>query len=326
MQEKQFDVVCAGFGCVDVLLEGLPTGVTAEQLGADMVKVRSVTISPGGDALNEATVLAKLSDRVKLICAVGDDDARGVIENRGRQIGFDVSHLNRTQSGRTLLSVVLMHDDGQHTFLSTGMFEQASYELDFEQLKDGKVVSLASMFVPPFHDPRTVIRAAKTAKEAGAIVCADCGFPRFGVLHEEFLPVFQYVDFFFPNEDEAIGMTRAATPEEAAQKLYDYGVKNVVVKVGKRGSILHNAEGQFFIPAYSHIKAVDTTGAGDNFAAGFIHALLQGKKPLECCKFATGVSAIAVQSIGASVGVQSLEQVERDIAQLEKERQERKGE
>ena len=109
---------------------------------------------------------------------------------------FNVSHLGRTESGKTLLSIVLMHDNGQHTFLSSGMMHQCSYALAFQQLTCAAVVSIASMFVPPFHNPGPLIRAARTAKEAGAIVCADCGFPRHGVLSQDFLPVFPMVRIF----------------------------------------------------------------------------------------------------------------------------------
>lgn len=317
MNEKKRDVVCVGFGCVDVLLEGCPSGEALSTFGAGMVRIRSATISPGGDALNEATVLAKLGDRVELICGVGEDDARSIVEQRARDVGFDVSNLVPTQRGKTLLSIVLMHDDGQHTFLSSGMMEDADYVLDPDKLIGAKIVSLASMFVPPFHHPQILLQAARTAKDAGAILCADCGFPKNGQLEEGFLPVFPYLDYFFPNEEEAIGMTGEATAEAAAQKLYELGVKNVVVKVGKRGCYLYNCDGGVSVPAYSHVHAVDTTGAGDNFAAGFIHGLLEGKSPLDCAKFATGVSAIAVQYIGASIGVENLEQVQRAIARME---------
>ena len=317
MKEKRFDVLCIGFGCVDVFLAGLPSSGQVQNAGGSVVNIKSATVSPGGDALNEATVLAKLSNKVQLICAAGNDDARGIIEKRASDVGFDASHLGMTDSGRTLLSIVLMHDDGQHTFLSTNMFADADYKIDYTQLENAKIVSLASMFVPPFHKPEVKIRAAKTAKEAGAIVCADCGFSRKETLNPEFLPAFQYVDYFFPNEEEALGITGAETPEEAAAQLYSYGIKNVIVKVGKRGCYLYNHDGGIHLPAYSQVNAIDTTGAGDNFAAGFIHSLLQGKTPVECAKFATGVSAIAVQSIGASVGVQSLEQVEAAIQRLE---------
>ena len=319
MKEKQFDVVCFGFGCVDVLIEGFPSAENFENnsIGKGMVRVKSSTVSPGGDALNEATVLSKLGNKVKLVCAAGNDDLRAVIEKRGRDVGFDTSDLGTTNSGKTLLSIVLMQGNGQHTFLSNGEFENSVYEPNFETVKSGRIVSLASMFVPPLNVPEAVVHAAKTAKDAGAIVCADCGFPRHGTLNPDFIPAFQYIDYFFPNEDEILGMTGKENVEEAADVLLEYGVKNVIAKIGKRGCILCNKDGKVHVPAYT-VKAVDSTGAGDNFAAGFIHSLLRGKTPPECCKFATGVSAVSVQHVGASVGVQSLEQVEKAIEGFEK--------
>ena len=87
------------------------------------------------------------------------------------------------------------------------------------------------------------------------------------------------------------------------------GIKNVVIKAGKQGCFFKNQLESFTVPAFS-VKAVDTTGAGDNFASGFITALLEGKNHRECCRFAHAVAAIAVESVGANVGVKSRGQVE----------------
>ena len=99
--------------------------------------------------------------------------------------------------------------------------------------------------------------------------------------------------------------------------LYGFGVKNVVVKTGSRGCYLRNAEGGTAIPTYTHLPVVDTTGAGDNFAAGTIHALLEGKSPAEACRFGNGVASVAIQVIGASTGVKSLAQVRAAISRFD---------
>ena len=71
------------------------------------------------------------------------------------------------------------------------------------------------------------------------------------------------------------------------------------------------SEKSVIVPAISGIKAIDTIGAGDNFAAGFITALLDGKELINCAQFANAAASIAVQNPGATTGVLNKEQVEK---------------
>ena len=63
------------------------------------------------------------------------------------------------------------------------------------------------------------------------------------------------------------------------------------------------------LPAFRNEHPVDTIGAGDNFAAGFLYALSEGMSPIECARFASATASIAVESVGACTGVRSLTQV-----------------
>ena len=120
----------------------------------------------------------------------------------------------------------------------------------------------------------------------------------------------QYVDYFFPNYDEACLMTGEKDEAKVADKLFSYGIKNVVMKIGTRGCYIRNKDGVMIVPACKGITAVDTIGAGDNFASGFIAALLQGKDIKECGEYANCTAAIAVQHPGATSGVQNRQMVE----------------
>lgn len=114
-------------------------------------------------------------------------------------------------------------------------------------------------------------------------------------------------------------MTGEKEEDKVADKLYSYGVKNVVMKIGKRGCYIRNKEGVMIVPACKGITAIDTIGAGDNFASGFIAALLQGKNLKECGEYANCTAAIAVQHPGATSGVQNREMVEEMLAKYKKD-------
>ena len=93
-----------------------------------------------------------------------------------------------------------------------------------------------------------------------------------------------------------------------ADVFLSYGVRNVVIKLGDRGCFVKNHSECGLIDAFPS-EAVDTTGAGDNFAAGFIKGILQGWDIRECARFANAAGALAVRGIGATSGVRSMEQV-----------------
>ena len=109
-------------------------------------------------------------------------------------------------------------------------------------------------------------------------------------------------------------MTGEAELEAIAQKFLDCGVKHVVIKTGKRGCYLATADGKRIgIPAVKGVKAIDTIGAGDNFVSGFISAILEGQDLVSCARFANATASVSVESIGATTGVTSREQVEERL-------------
>lgn len=310
---KELDVLCVGLCCIDVLIRGvdLSTPFDAESKHAD-----STTLSVGGDALNEARVLARLGDRVALQCAVGRDVGAQLIRSAVAESGADICGIT-AEMDATPMNVVVIQPDGQRNFINTGLLSYGDYDPDPALLSRARVVSLGSLMVPPLHRPERAERIARQAKEAGALVCADCGGLSGGWRLQDFAGVLSQLDFIFPNLEEALSLTGASTAETAAEVLYGFGVKNVVVKTGSRGCYLRSAEGGTAIPTYTHLPVVDTTGAGDNFAAGTIHALLEGKSPAEACRFGNGVASVAIQVIGASTGVKSLAQVRAAISRFD---------
>ena len=127
-------------------------------------------------------------------------------------------------------------------------------------------------------------------------------------------PEVTYENTICPNQDNA-----EKEEDKVADKLYSYGIKNVVMKIGKRGCYIRNKDGVMIVPACKGITAIDTIGAGDNFASGFIAALLQAKNLKECGEYANCTAAIAVQHPGATSGVQNREMVEEMLAKYKKD-------
>jgi sugar/nucleoside kinase (ribokinase family) len=163
------------------------------------------------------------------------------------------------------------------------------------------------MFVSPDMD-RAFLIAAAAAKKAGAIVTADMLVLQGSSLGSQ-SELLSLIDFIFPNYDEACGITKEKDPDKIAEVFMKYGVRNVVIKTGKDGCYIRTANEKLIVPTYEKAKRVDTTGAGDNFAAGFIYGLTRDLPVRECAADANAAASVSIQYVGAR-GAKNLREVE----------------
>lgn len=307
------DVLCVGASVVDIPLRPVDAGVF------DRVShpVDDISMQVGGDALNESIVLARLGARTGLVTAVGDDAAGSFIISRARSEGVDVSRVRIRKGMTTSLNVGLVRPDGERTFITNrngSLWTTRESDLDVGgPLGSARILAFGSIFNNPLVSGEWMASLFRRARAAGMTVCADMVPSRAGAGLEDIAEALGYVDYFFPNADEAVGLTGAADERRAAAVLVDHGVANVVLKMGGRGCLVCSAHATELVPAIRQ-RAVDTTGAGDNFVAGYIRALLRGADPVDAAVFANGVAAVSVGALGATAGVRSLAQVEELIA------------
>ena len=89
------------------------------------------------------------------------------------------------------------------------------------------------------------------------------------------------------------------------------GVKNVALKLGGAGCLVKNASERFALPAYPGAKCVDTTGAGDTFAAAFIASILEGRSIAHCAAFANAAASLCVERLGATAAPMNRDELEK---------------
>jgi len=118
------------------------------------------------------------------------------------------------------------------------------------------------------------------------------------------------IDYITPNEDEARYFTGKSSPEDMADTLLRLGARHVIIKLGSKGCLMKTKDKTVRLPAYG-IQAVDATGAGDNFAAGFASEILRGAADEEALRFANACGAICATQVGAGTALRSREQVLR---------------
>ncbi|WP_103062441.1 carbohydrate kinase family protein [Actinomyces qiguomingii] len=310
------DVLCVGSAVVDIPLHPVDRRV----FDTVSYPVDDISMQVGGDALNESIILSRLGARVGLVTAVGDDAAGAFITTTARSEGVDVSRVRVRRGLTTSLNVGLVQPGGERTFITNrngSLWLTEEGDLDVSgRIGFAKALTFGSIFNNPLLSGKWMADLFRRAKAAGMLVCADMVPSRTGAGLEEITEALRYVDYFFPNADEAIALTGARNEFEAAAVLGSHGVTNTVLKLGARGCLVHNADATEIVPAIGR-DAVDTTGAGDNFAAGYIRALLRGMNPVDAAVFANGVAGLSVTRVGGTAAVRSLEQVEEFIAGID---------
>lgn len=315
---EKAEVLCIGIACMDVLIKNVDLSVPFD---SETKPAEHVTAGIGGDAANESIILSRLGHRVKIMCGIGQDGVGQFIRSTLVHNGVDLEPSVISGEGESAVNVIVIQKNGDRNFINSGVPKAACFQPDLEKIKAVKVVSLASLFLPPFTDADSLLQTARRAKEIGAAVCLDVVVSK-GASLEPYKAALQYVDYIFPNREEARELTGETKLEEMADVLLGYGIQNVIIKTGKDGCYVKNGEGSFLVPGYKVNQVIDTTGAGDNFAAGLISGILQ-KMPLRAaCRYACGIAGVSIQSQGACSGVKSRKQAAEMINKMEQDTKE----
>jgi sugar/nucleoside kinase (ribokinase family) len=127
---------------------------------------------------------------------------------------------------------------------------------------------------------------------------------------DDYLPVIgpclPHLDMFLPSIEEAERVAGTSEPKEIVRRIHGKGVEVVVVKLGKEGSYVSGRGEEAYVPSY-RVQAVDTSGAGDCFVAGFLTGQLRGWSLVESARFGNAVAAHCVQAVGCTAGVVGFE-------------------
>lgn len=303
------EIAVFGAGIVDIPVIGADPTVFSRF----STPVKSIGMTVGGDAMNEATVLARLGRSVRLISRWGCDPAGDYLIDHCERVGINTECIARDKDLDTGVNIVLVDDEGQRRFYTNpnGSLRKLRPE-DFriEMLNGVKLLSLASIFVFPLVSIDDFANIARAAKERGIITCADFVLPKRGETIADLKPLMEQLDYVFANETEAKAVTGHSEPDKMAQSFLEAGAKNVIIKLGAEGCLIANKRiFSKYIPACPDTNCIDTTGAGDSFAAGFQHALLGKKSFIECAYYANACASVSVEAVGACTGVTSEKQV-----------------
>lgn len=319
-------VLGLGNALTDVLLQvsedslrelGLPKGsmnlITleqAEQIQMHFASVRKRMVA-GGSASNTITTISQLGGTAAFIGKIGNDEVGKFY--REDMIKNGVTPILLTSSTQMSgCSVVLITPDGERTFAT---YLGAAADMHADDIKKEAFVGYDIFHIEGYlvQDNELIEKAMRLAKEAGCMVSLDLASYNVVNENQRFLKdlISKYVDIVFANEDESFAYTHL-NPEESVAKLAQQ-CDIAVVKVGKRGSYVQQSNERYHIGAIT-TSCTDSTGAGDLYAGGFLHALSDGFDIRRCGEIGTIAAGRIVEVVGTKLSEDTWDEIRRICA------------
>ena len=277
--------------------------------------VEEMGLCVGGCAANTSAGLARLGVPVAVLGKVGDDALGEFLLRALQREGVRTDGVVVDPRVQTSATVALVAAAGERAFLHAvgGNGALRAEEVDLHATGNASILHIGGTGLMPSLDGVPLAAVCAQAKALGLTVTLDTAWDPSGQW-QRVLEVLPHVDYFLPSLEEAqhiFGLSEPAAIAAAARAL---GPRAVVIKLASEGCYVL-APGQdrgVHIPPLP-VVAVDTTGAGDAFCAGFLAALARGWDTLRAARLGTVTGALSVTRLGAIAGVPSWEEARRTL-------------
>lgn len=267
------------------------------ELGKEVV-VEDCVLTMGSATAICAMALAKLGNQVRFVSKVGPDTygdfCTGILRDAGIDVRY-VEHDPATKTGITV-SVSSSRDRALITYLGAmGIFDASGVTPEVFEGYDH--LHMSTYFLQTGLRPHFA-RLMRQARSQGLTTSLDPGFDPAETWGPDLRETLKEADLFFPNEVELRGITGQQDEESAVRSLAN-GRTLIVGKLGSRGC-LSVVDGRAIVQAPFPVKPIDTTGAGDTFNAGFLHAWLRREPIEQCLRFGAACGALSTLASGGT--------------------------
>jgi sugar/nucleoside kinase (ribokinase family) len=329
MAKKKRKVLGVGSPMLDVLVnvpDSFLSEIGAQKGGMELVdsvtleKILSKTsakqmLVPGGSSANTIIGLAELGMDTAFLGKIGNDKQGRFYKERYQAIGGDITRFKVNEKVPTGRCLSLITPDSERT-MRTDLGAAATMVMEEITAMDFDDITHLHAEGYMLFNKDLMIHVLQLAKKNSCTVSLDLS--SFGVVDASMgiLPdiLGKYVDIVFANEDEAKAFCGEDDPEKAVKAMAEYS-QAVAVKLGRKGSIIRCRRNTVRVNA-DVVDAVDTTGAGDLWQAGFLYGFLKGM-PIELCgKFGSVLGSEVVKVVGASIPEGKWDEIRRRINYL----------
>ena len=280
--------------------------------------VEEMGLFVGGCAANTGAGLARLGVPVAVLGKVGDDALGEFLLRALQREGVRTDGVVVDAQVQTSATVALVAAAGERAFLHAvgGNGALRAEEVDLRASGDARILHIGGTGLMPSLDGKPLASVCAQARARGLTVTLDTAWDPSGQWRRV-LEVLPHVDYFLPSLEEAQHIFGLSEPEAIAAAARRFGPQAVVIKLASEGCyvLAPGAAHGVHIPPLS-VVAVDTTGAGDAFCAGFLGALARGWDTLAAARMGTVTGALSVTRLGAIAGVPSWEEACRALPSL----------
>ncbi len=295
---KTLDVVGIGNAIVDVLVKVEDSFLETHNLQkGSMVlidqehakKLYSETgvglKTSGGSAANTLAGLAQLGGKAGFIGRINNDDLGEIFRHDIRSVGAEFNTPPTNKGPSTARCLILVTADAQRTMCTYlgASIQLEPKDIDLSMVNKTKVLYLEGYLWDSPAAKQAFIEAAETARKAGGQVALTLSDSFCVDRHREsFLELVNgHIDILFANEDEITALHKSSCFESAAKEIK--GLCQIVALTrSEKGSMILTEENQWEIPAFKLGPVIDTTGAGDLYAGGFLYGYTQGANLINC--------------------------------------------
>lgn len=298
------DIACLGLLVADTVgktIDALPARGTLELI--DRIELHT-----GGNAANTGVALAKIGVSVSVLGKVGADGFGDFMVGALTGHGVDVTGIVRDRAVPTAATIVTVHSDAERSFLHVSGANAAvtADDVYWPAAHGAKIFYVAGLQLLSGLEGEGVARVLADAQQRGLLTVLDTVMNPRSAGWEGIAPALPFLDWTIPSFEEAKALTGEGKALRQARKFQAAGAKNVAIKMGADGCLVVPADADPFHVAPLAVHAIDSLGAGDAWAAGFLTGLLHDWPLLKTAQFANAVGACCVQALGATTGVRSL--------------------
>ncbi|MBO5813604.1 MAG: adenosine kinase [Alistipes sp.] len=276
------------------------------------------SLSLGGSAGNTIRAMACMGCQTGFIGKVGADTTGDFFTQALENLGIaPVIFRGKERSGKC---VSLISPDGERTMVT---HLGAALELKAEEIDPSIFDGYDCLYIEGYlvQDHTLLRHTIATAKQCGLKIAIDLA--SFNVVAEnlDFLReiVAEYVDILFANEDEAKAFTGEQEPINALQAISEI-CPLTIVKIGMRGALIKHKGEVVHVGIMAAAKRVDTTGAGDFYAAGFLTGMCRGLSLRQCGTIGAIAAGQVIEVVGTTFGQERWDELRRLVSKVETEK------
>ena len=277
----------------------------------EYTKGRDITYSCGGSCPNTMVTLSSLGVETTLAGSIGNDQLGDMYRTQLKKSGV-IDQLVTKDGATTGTSIILLTPDKERT-MNTYLGANRLYSEDDvieKSVEEADLFYFTGYMWDTETQQKSVMKALDICKKMGKKIAFDVADPfAVGRYRQTFHSIIsQYCDIVFANSEEARFLMDNYDPYECCKSLGKL-CPIAIVKNGKKGSFISENKSITQIPTYGEATPVDTTGAGDTYAAGFLYGYLTGHSSVESCNIASYLAGRIISKIGAQFNSEQIEEI-----------------